>query len=73
MLERYVQGSLTQGNTLADTDDDTTGNENSKGMLRGKCLHESCNDGQESSSGHSHPSPKAISLSQRISKVKDRL
>jgi hypothetical protein len=41
----YVQVSLTQSDTLTDTNDDTTGNENSKGILGSKSLHKSCNDG----------------------------
>lgn len=53
---------LTQSDTLAETNENATCDKTTKAMLRGKSLHECCNDGQRSTDGHSDSSSKSIGL-----------
>jgi hypothetical protein len=56
---------LTQSDTLAETNENTTSNKTTKAMLRGKSLHERGDDSQSSTDGHSNSSSKSIGLGTR--------
>lgn len=59
--------ALTQGHTLADTDDDTTGHEAADAAFGGKSLHHGSADGDEAAETHANPTSKIIGLVNHVS------
>lgn len=55
-----VDRSRGQGGSLPDPDENTPGDKNTKVSFRGKCLHESCNDGDEATDSHAPSSAQEI-------------
>lgn len=57
-----VHGAGGEGHALSETDDDTTGDEDSELVVRGEGLHEGCDDGDEAADGHAPAATELVGL-----------
>ena len=60
LLQGARDSLLTQGNTLAETNDEATGDESTDTTSLSKRLHESCNDDENTTDGHADLSSSKV-------------